>query len=326
MIAQVLAALFATGALSESQASSQPQISTPESERAVQLDDLEVTGRRMDSLIRSFVDEVAAPNAGRGIARWDGSICVGVANLRGDAARYIVDRVSTVAEDVGLTPGTPGCSPNLMIIATDDGGTLAAHMVDSHKRALRMGGTGMDRGGAALRRFQETDRPVRWWQVSMPINSETGQRAISLPGECQAPCTSPMDHAPAISTFSASRLRTQIVDNIFRTIVILDVDDISQVSITQLADYIAMVSLAQIDPEADTSAYASILNVFDDASISLGLTEWDKAYLSGLYNAERSQKNMRSGKTEIAASIQRAHTRLVDRAEQEAAPEDAPRD
>lgn len=139
MIAQVLAALFATGALSESQASSQPQISTPESERAVQLDDLEVTGRRMDSLIRSFVDEVAAPNAGRGIARWDGSICVGVANLRGDAAHYIVDRVSTVAEDVGLKPGTPGCSPNLMIIATDDGGTLAAHMVDSHKRALVWG-------------------------------------------------------------------------------------------------------------------------------------------------------------------------------------------
>lgn len=316
MIAQLLAALLATTALPDSQASAQPQTSAAESEQAVRLEDLEVTGRRLDSLIRSFVGEVAAPNSGRAIARWDGSICVGVANLRGDAAQYITDRVSTVAEDLGLTTGQPGCRPNLLIIATDDGNALAAHLIENNKRALRMGGSGMDRGGAALRRFQETDRPVRWWQVSIPVDSETGLRANSLFGECQAPCTSPADHAPVISTFAGSRLRTQIVENIFRTIVIVDVDDINEVSLTQLADYIAMVSLAQINPEADTSAYASILNVFDDLSVSEGLTEWDKAYLGGLYNAERSQKNLRSGKTEIAASIQRAHAQLAEAAEE----------
>jgi hypothetical protein len=322
MIAQLLAALLATTALPDSQASAQPQVSNAESEQAVRLEDVEVTGRRLDSLIQSFVNEVAAPNSGRGIARWDRTICVGVANLRGDAAHYIVDRVSTVAEDLGLKPGQPGCQPNLLIVATDDGNALATHMAENNKRALRMGGSGMDQGGAALRRFQETDRPVRWWQVSMPVDSETGQRATRIFGECRPPCQSPMDYAPVINTFSASRLRTQIVDNIFRTVVIVDVDDINQVSITQLADYIAMVSLAQINPEADTSAYASILNVFDDPSIATGLTEWDKAYLGGLYDAERSQKNLRSGKTEIATSIQRAHTRLAE-APQET---DAPRD
>jgi len=320
MIAQLLAALLATTALPDSQASAQPQVSSAESEQAVRLEDVEVTGRRLDSLIQSFVNEVAAPISGRGIARWDRTICVGVANLRGDAAQYIVDRVSTVAEDVGLTPGQPGCRPNLLVVATDDGNALAAHMAENNKRALRMGGSGMDQGGAALRRFQETDRPVRWWQVSMPVDSETGARATRIFGECRPPCSTPMDYAPVINVFSASRLRTQIVDNIFRTVVIVDVDDTQQISITQLADYIAMVSLAQINPEADTSAYASILNVFDDPSIATGLTEWDKAYLGGLYDAERSQKNLRSGKTEIAASIHRAHTQLA------AQETDAPRD
>lgn len=312
MIAQLFAALLATTGLPESQTAAEPQVSSAESEQAVRLEDVEVTGRRLDSLIQSFVNEVAAPNAGRGIARWDRTLCVGVANLRGDVAHYIVDRVSTVAEDVGLTPGEPGCKPNLLIVATDDGDALATHMVENNKRALRMGGSGMDQGGAALRRFQETDRPVRWWLVSMPVDSETGQRAVRLPGECMNACLSPMDYAPTINVSSASRLTTQVVDNIFRAIIVVDVSKIGAVDTVQLADYIAMVSLAQIDPTADTNAYSSILNVFSSPSSTPHLTEWDKAYLDGLYGAQRTRQNERAGKSEIQSSIRRAHARLAE--------------
>ena len=76
-----------------------------------------------------------------------------------------------------------------------------------------------------------------------------------------------------------------------------------------------MVTLAQIDPEADTSRYASILNVFDDPDASAGLTDWDQAYLMGLYDAERTRKNARAGRTEIIDSIRRAHGELADEAE-----------
>ena len=78
----------------------------------------------------------------------------------------------------------------------------------------------------------------------------------------------------------------------------------------QLADYVAMVTLAQNDPDADTGRYASILNVFDDPETATGLTDWDQAYLRGLYDAERSRKNLRAGRTEIADSIHRAHGEL----------------
>jgi hypothetical protein len=303
MFASLLAALAIAVAPQEQTAAVTPD----QTSDAVRLEDVEVTGRRLDSLIRSFVDEVAAPNPNRGIARWDTRLCVGVANLRGEAAQYLVDRVSTVAEDIGLTPGAPGCKPNLMIIATEDGGALAAELVRQHKGALRMGGSGMDQGGAALRRFQETDRPVRWWQVSMPVDSETGMRATRIPGECTGTCTNLSDFAPTINVFAASRLSTQIIDNIFRTIVIVDVSQTSDVNINQLADYIAMVSLAQINPDADTSAYASILNVFAEPDGAAWLTDWDRAYLAGLYDAERTRKSLRAGRSEIAASIHRAH-------------------
>ena len=101
------------------------------------------------------------------------------------------------------------------------------------------------------------------------------------------------------------------IDNLSRGIVILDVSKMPEdVTILQLADFIAMVTLAQIDPEADTSAYASILNVFEDSGAAVSLTSWDLAYLEGLYNAEAGAANRRAGRSEVSRSIGRAHTRL----------------
>jgi hypothetical protein len=71
-----------------------------------------------------------------------------------------------------------------------------------------------------------------------------------------------------------------------------------------------MVTFAQIDPEADTSGYASILNVFDQPEAATSLTDWDKAYLDGLYAAQRTQKGVRAGRSEIVSSIHRAHENL----------------
>ena len=309
MIAALLALALSAGA---PPAQSAQSAAPAHEDQAVRLEDIQVSGRRLDDLIQSFVSEVAAPNRGRGIARWDRSVCVGAVNLRREAAQYLVDRVSTVAEDLGLSPGDPGCTPNLLIVATSDGDAFARELVERRRRALRMGGSGMDRGAAALRDFQETSRPVRWWQVSMPVDSETGQRAVRIPGECTNDCSGPMDYAPTISVSAASRLTTQIVDHLFRAIIVVDVSKTGAVNSEQLADYIAMVSLAQIDPTADTSAYASILNVFNDPSSAPSLTEWDKAYLNGLYDAQRTRQNVRAGKSEIQSSIRRAHARLAD--------------
>ncbi|HEY0103991.1 MAG TPA: hypothetical protein VGB60_11035 [Brevundimonas sp.] len=276
----------------------------------VTLEDVTVTGRPLQTLIRNFVGEVAEPNRGRGLARWDDRVCVGVVNLRVDVAQYLADRISTVAQDLGLETGGDGCNANILIIATADGEAVAASMVEDGKRIFRTGGPGMDRGGVALRDFVETDRPVRWWQVATPVNSETGERAVRIPGECSGSCQSVNDMAPVINVLAASRLNSQIVDELTRTIVIVDIDEVEGMSSLQLADYIAMVSLAQIDPGADTSAYATILNVMADPQGVDSLTDWDKAYLTGLYGAERNRVSMRSNRTQIAASIGRAHGQI----------------
>ncbi|MBP8063017.1 MAG: hypothetical protein KAY29_04035, partial [Brevundimonas sp.] len=177
--------LFLAGALLLS-----PPQTPAASQDPVQLEDVVVSGRTLDTLIRDFVGEVAEPNRNRGLARWNDRICVGVANLDGEIARYLSDRISTVATDLGLVVGGPGCTPNIMVIATADAGDLARQLTEERRRAFRMGGAGMDRGGAALRDFVETDRPVRWWQMAIPVDSESGDIAVRIPGLCTGACVS----------------------------------------------------------------------------------------------------------------------------------------
>ena len=311
MLSIVIAALLGSS-LPQTAPPSTPQTDAarqvPASPAAVAIEDVEITGRPRDATVREFVNEVAAPNRNRGIARWEKDVCIGVANLRGAAAQYIVDRMSTVALEIGLTPGEPGCEANVIVIASDSADRVAEELVNERLHAFILGGSGMDQGRAALNAFVRSDRPVRWWQVSMPTDSQTGAAAVRLPGECAGPCSGAADFGPKIRLPTSTRLSSPIVDSLIRTVIIVDLEQVGGVNVQQLADYLAMVTLAQIDPDADTHAFQSVLNVFENPASADGLTEWDQTYLRGLYRANRT-RNIGSGLPELSDSIRRVQAR-----------------
>lgn len=305
LAATALAALLATAAPQD------PPVQDPPEAR---VDDIVVLGRPLDQAARDFVYSLSVPPRGRGLARWRGTVCVGVVNLRGEAAQYLADVISTRAQDLGLRIGAPGCSPNVIITFADDGAGMARAMVRAEPAAFRVGGSGMDLGRAALGRFQEGDAAVRWWHMALPINSETGQIAVRIPGETDSEGN---PSAPSISTFG-SLLTTIVRDDLNKVIVIVDVDDVAHLTAPQLADYLSMVALAQIDPRGDTSAFPTILNVLDNPAATDSMTEWDLAFLEALYRDDRA---MRRNPAVLASSIASDLARGL-RAEQEAAPED----
>ena len=62
--------------------------------------------------------------------------------------------------------------------------------------------------------------------------------------------------------------------------------------------------------------------MFEAPEVSDSLTEWDLAYLDGLYGAERNRVGVRAGRSEIIGSIRRSHEQLRERnAAGETAPE-----
>ncbi|WP_332677664.1 hypothetical protein [Brevundimonas sp.] len=277
------------------------------------LEDVIVDARRLEEAAEAYVDLVAAPARRRGLARWHDGICVGVANFEPPLAQQLADQVSDVARSLGLRAHEPECHPSVLIIATTDAARFAQEFVAVRPVLFRVGSPGMDRGAASLREFMSEDRPVRWWHVSLPINSETGMPVIRMPGEVNGAAAGPgavMDYAPITEVDSPSRLSSQYVDVLKRVFIIIDVDRLNGATAEQLGAYVAMVALAQVDPKADTRAFDTILNLFDDpAAAPAGLSGWDLAYLDGLYDrgSESRRINQRSQVQAVAAAIAGAY-------------------
>ena len=69
-----------------------------------------------------------------------------------------------------------------------------------------------------------------------------------------------------------------------------------QVTLRQLADYVAMSGFAKLKPDALLGNAPTILTLFNAAheAAPSGLTDWDKAFLRALYATEQKSKLQRS--------------------------------
>lgn len=282
------------------------------------LADVEVTARATEDMARAFVGRVAAPARGRGLGRWR-RICPAVANLDRAVAQVIVDRIALAAADLGIEVQGPGCEADIIVVFTTEAPALTRAMVEAEPRVFRHGGGGIDRGSAALRRFIASERPIRWWTLSVPVDSETGRRAVRARGDPGGAAVSPRvaalfgcnpsdcaaAAAPAIAMNTASRLNTQIVDHIYKSIIVVDMDAVAGLNTTQLGDYLSMIALTQVDPEAETGAFDTVLNLFENPAGVTGLTDWDRSYMEALYGSPSIRLSVGAQAGAVAAIMNR---------------------
>lgn len=288
-------AALSAGLFSSAFAQSEPALAAPSvaaGEDSRQLEDIEVVGaRKARQRAQAFVAEVgAAPGLAR-LARWDRSLCVGVAGMERDKAQYLIDRVSRIGGSLGLRLESPGCRANVMVVATTTGKVLATNMVQSDPDGFQPAFGNSDMGVEALARFQSSDAPVRWWHVSLPVSADTGALAIRMKGD---------DEPPTISSTNASRLRAATRDDLARAYIIVDTTQLGSVTFDALCDYIAMIALAQISDQAAPDGFDTVLNLFRGGAPDAGLTSWDLDYLRALYRADRSLGSAEAQALDIA--------------------------
>jgi len=266
----------------------------PQTAPTTQLDEVVIEGERLVDRVETFVDDITAPPVNRGPARWHRDVCVGVANLRPEVAQVIVDRVSAIALQAGLAPGEPGCRANVLIVATEDGEAMARGLAERSPLAFQPAYSGGSRSRQQFEAFLETSRPVRWWHVSVPVGRETGEIAVRIPG-----------YDPPKIRGVNSRILTATRNDMLRAFVIVDINAVSGVSAQQLGDYIGMVAMAQIDPDAETEGYDTVLNLFEPGHVVDGITDWDVSYLSALYSSELNRADADHQAGEIASTMVR---------------------
>lgn len=261
------------------------------------VDDVVVTGQRLEEAVRQYVETLSAPARTRGLARWDSSVCVDVINLQPVIQSEIAGRIREVATALGIPVEADGCDPNVVVMGADNGPDLANAIVDRfHSRFFRFGYTRSNPGAAALEHFRRSDAPVRWWHVSLPVHAITGAPMIRLPGAAPVdlPCYSRSTATKDLSVAALGGSRTgrscnAITDRIVGLWIVVDVNAASGLSSAQLADYLAFVTMAQVDPEGDMTAFDTVLNLFQTPEDVTGITAWDETYLLSLYTGDNER-------------------------------------
>lgn len=284
--ASVLAlALLAAPAVAMQQSSE----STPTTDS----EDIVVTAER--EVLRAFVADLTQPNPHEDqVARWDSRVCLRVAGLDQRHGQYLIDRIAMRAHELGLRPAAPGCRANVVIFVTRDADTIAQALADDHPLVAYYNNAefGNALGRHELQEFASTDAPVRWWFVTH--TADRSGRPLPEGGAVRSP---------------GSRLQSAVRQDFKRVLLVVDAQQAQGVRFDALADYLAMVSLAQLDPGADTSGYPTILNLFSDRSAGrvgpAAMTEWDTAYLEGLYRAPRNAYNARQQRWSIVNRMER---------------------
>lgn len=295
-----LAALALTAIVSVAAAQPQPQPQPMPSGS----DEVVVTAIRPEQM-RNFVRQLGEPGKEDQLSRWDGKVCPGVVGLQPATAQALIDQIAMRAFAVGLDTGRPGCKANVLIIVTPDAQAFTPAFVDQNKRFFSFyENNGNALGREAIERFKRTQRPIRWWHVSQTV-TENGQ----VIGEAQATGSDGFEGVPVAELSTASRLRSGLRETFNRVIIIIDSNAVAGRPFPAVADYVAMVALAQIRAEASHGNLDTILALFDPpqegGAAPTGWTDWDRAYLVGLYAAHPFLRTSRQQANAIARRVEK---------------------
>lgn len=281
-----------------------------------------VTGQRTPEMAASFTRAVAkAPASAEQYARWNTHICPSVAGIPPEDAQRLIDHIALRAHQVGVVTDSSGCSPNLVIVFASDSDAIA-HQIATTRRDL-LGYYNEDDvisgGRADLDAFANTPRAVRWWHVARRtdndgnplgdtqarVGHETRDSLSAARGDLTASGGNGIAGAETVRS-DGSRMHRATRQDLSFALIVVDTTRVASASPTAVADYLAMATLVQLDPDADLSGYPTVLNLFNaSAPHADQMTDWDTAYLQGLYRGRANAANIGQQRADITNRIVR---------------------
>jgi hypothetical protein len=240
------------------------------------LETVTITAKRQQELIErqisKFVSSITLSARDESLARWQAPICPLVAGMTREAGEFVLARLSEVAREAGAPLAPEQCTPNFLVILTSEPDLLLKRWWARNPRLFND-----ERGIGGIHHFVTTHRPVRVWYNATSACAEGPQTTYAVDGGMTYPSCS---HGAL-----TSRLTWASVRKISLAIVVADTNLVKDLSVGQLADYIAMVGMAQIRESAKPGDAPTILRLFNesDAARPAGLSRWDLAFLKSLY-------------------------------------------
>jgi hypothetical protein len=236
-------------------------------------DPIVVTGERAtEEQVQRFVKALAIPSQSDKLARFEKQVCPLSVGLKDGVNRDIEKRLRRVAVAAGLQVADPACSANVLLFVTVDRKALLDTASKSRPALFGRMPAGEIRALAA------NPEPDVAWQV-LEVRGADG-RTLDVGRDESTPST--------LASVTSSRLLPQTRVDFDVAVVVIDSKAAANLTVTQLADYVAMRTFARTDPKAAAVQGApTILTLLADKQAGrpspLSLTEWDLAYLKALY-------------------------------------------
>jgi hypothetical protein len=211
--------------------------------------------------------------------RWDTPICPLVAGLPAEFDNFIHARISQIALAAHTPFDANHCTANFFVLATYQPDlllkTLWAHYPGMYNYPNGLGG---------VEHFLHSSRPIRiWYNVQL---------------HCHDPGTAPISvqklfivngYGSAEYCTGGTRLNYSTVNTVRSVFIVVDMNRMKKITTRELADYVAMIGLADVRLDADAGATPTILRLFQHPKRPpRGLSAWDRALLYSVYNTKQS--------------------------------------
>jgi hypothetical protein len=265
-----------------------------------------VPEKQAHDFVKSYT--AVSPASGK-IARWRTGVCPVVTGLAKPALKFVRERVFQVAALVGAPVGDSACKPNIDIVFTLhpqvllDGIRTKAHILLGYHDA------------AQEKELATVRHPVQAWYTTQSVDlrgntyiddklNEHGGFYIEL-----TPGDSVYVSNAQITNVTGDHLSDGVSSELYHAVIVVDLVKVNGLMVGSLADYAAMLALAQTQSFETCAPVASIANLVSpgcDAAVKTEeITQADLAYLRGLYSIDPRDSLMRQ-KDDIAAQMQKS--------------------
>ncbi len=282
--------------------------------------------QKAPEMVRSF----AAPRPGHRLARWRDELCPYVRGLSKSHDAFIENRLAQIASAAGIPVVGRRCDANLLVLFTTDPDKLANGL--GRRRRLELDGYSrwpIDK--LELVNFTRADdRPIRLfrvWNFAPNLNGGDGSPIDVASADTEGfSFGNGVLGPPVIRQVMASRLTPAVDASVTRVVAVVDSRQMVGFTPVQIAAYVAMSTLAEVNPEPPAAGVPTIVTLPDDAKAGRAsppdLTFWDRAYLGALYKSP-SQENANMQESLMATRIRHA-AEVQIKVEAPAAPQAAP--
>ena len=253
---------------------------------------IEAQRRSLEPRVHTFVYDITARiDSIDSLARWSVSICPLVAGLSRDQGEAMLTLLSQIVAAAGAKLAPRKCNPNFQVFVTSEPELLLKKL--RARDRFMYGPVPPLNGEGPINEFIHSARPIRVW-YNTELADYYGVPAHSADFELG----NDFEGAPSIWVWTNPKMTWDALLMLRSVIIVVDEERVRGYTLGQIADYIGMIGLTQINLDSAQRVGPSILRLFAPSSPAQdrpdGLSSWDQAFLKGLYSTEQGSRWQRS--------------------------------